>query len=168
MSTRTAQVDDLRLVAAPSAVNCMEMFVRFTLAEWQLKPLLDEAMATARSLIAAACRSVGSTGSAILSVRLRLRDDHLAIEVEGDELGRVPVPESEMPRRHTDIVTLDHGGKLMWCELPLPTGVSAGEVSLPRRAQKSTAAGPPTADADPQVMQRVLTGLNRHEPRHGI
>ena len=42
MNNQTSQVDDLRLVATPSAVNVAEMFVRFSLMEWSLRPLVPQ------------------------------------------------------------------------------------------------------------------------------
>src|SRR5579885_2638595 len=48
VNVHTTQIDDLQLIALPSAVNCAEMFVRFTVTEWSLRPLADEATFVAR------------------------------------------------------------------------------------------------------------------------
>ena len=46
MNTETSQVDDLHLVALPSAVSCAGMFVRFTLSEWSLKSMYEDVTRT--------------------------------------------------------------------------------------------------------------------------
>ncbi|SFI56161.1 hypothetical protein SAMN05421835_10115 [Amycolatopsis sacchari] len=169
MIGQTTQVDDLRLVALPSAVNCAEMFVRFALAEWSLRSLIPEATRIMRHLVSASVQQSGSGTPKFITVRLRLHGDALVLELDDDLHGEPP----ELPGAQINAVTLPGSRRNMWSELPLPTGMSAAAVPLPQRAP-SRAAQPapveyppeqPRVDADSQILQRVLYGLNRTNGR---
>lgn len=162
MTADTAQVDDLTLVALPSAVSCAEMFVRFTLAEWSLHLLRDDAAEAIRQLVAAAVDNDGSPTPGFITVRLRLRGDCLLIEVDDEQSvqrrGVAPAPKGT----RTGVVPLAKG-KRTWCEVPLPSGLTASSVPLPRREPRRSPeaerlAGEPD-EFDPQIMQRILFGL---------
>jgi hypothetical protein len=144
VNAHTAQMDDLVLVALPSAVNCAELFVRFALTEWSLRGLLDEATHAARQLVNAAVVNADPRSPGFLTVRLRLEGDRLVIEVDD--------------------------GRLAWHELPLPTGMSAAAVRLPRREQRRSPAaerlGDEPSEVDPQVIQRIFTALSRSPEQH--
>jgi hypothetical protein len=158
---QTTQVDDLRLVALPSAVGCAEMFVRFALAEWSLRPLIDEATLVTRHMVKSSVAGASASRPRFLTVRLRLHGDCLVIELDDDQPGELP----ELEGWTISAVSLEDGRRNVWCELPLPTGLSAAAVPLPQRAPGRTPAAeyPPetNADADSQILQRVLYGLNR-------
>jgi hypothetical protein len=172
---QTTQVDDLRLVALPSAVNCAEMFVRFALTEWSLRPLINEATRITRHLVQSSVAGSHRATPRFLTVRLRLHGDALVIELDDDLLGEPP----ELAGAQINAVTLPGGRRSVWSELPLPTGMSAAAVPLPQRAPNRTpaATSPATAspseytgeqprvDADSQILQRVLYGLNRGNGR---
>lgn len=162
MIGQTTQVDDLRLVALPSAVNCAEMFVRFALAEWRLRELITEATRITRHLVSASVDGSRSASPRFLTVRLRLHGDALVIELDDDLRGEPP----ELPGAQINAVTLPGARRNVWSELPLPTGMSADAVPLPQRAPQRTpvvehTAEQPRLDADSQILQRVLYGLNR-------
>lgn len=197
MHDQTSQVDDLRLVALPSAINCAEIFVRFTLAEWRLNDLLADAKETVDLLVRTAIGPIDerideqavrrrvSNGwlPGMLTIRLRLRGGCLVVELEDDR----SVPSLTVPRELSalrgGVEHLRRGGQLIWCELPLPTGMDASAVPLPRRDVtrqaparppmpafgSGVAAGPLTVnpvdaldeDVDPEVMQRILSALHR-------
>lgn len=163
MNAHTTQVDDLQLIAQPSAVNCADLFVRFSLAEWSLRPLADEASEVARQLVSAAVDSADSRSPGFITVRLRLRGDGLVIEVEDDQPASGAEPPT-VPGRRTDVMRMGHG-KLVWCELPLPGGVSASAVRLPQRERRRSPAAERAAneapEVDPHVMERILAGLSR-------
>lgn len=162
VNPQTTQVDDLQLIALPSAVNCTDLFAQFTLTEWSLRALKDDAAQTAGKLVQAAVDSADPDSPGFITVRLRLRGDGLVIEVED----QVPHPASKMPSLEglrTGVEALGGGGKLVWCEMPLPDGVTASAVPLPRREQRKQPASEPndeTVEVDPQVMQRLLSGLS--------
>ncbi|RCW46242.1 hypothetical protein DFQ14_102545 [Halopolyspora algeriensis] len=167
MNAETAQFDELRLVALPSALNCTELFARFTLTEWSLRSLAEDAAHAARQLIEAVLGSADPQSPGFLSVRLRLHGGSLMIEIESDRLERAPaVPTLEYGR--TDLITLENQGTLMWCELPLPAGTTASEVPLPRREPRRSEAAArmtdDTAEVDPRVIQRLLSGLSQLSP----
>ena len=167
MIGQTTQVDDLRLVAAPSAVNCAEMFVRFSLIEWSLRPLAGEATRILKHLVAASIAGATKAAPRFLTVRLRLHGDALVIEVDDDRPGEPP----ELPGAQINAVTLPGGTRNMWSELPLPSGMSAAAVPLPQRTNRNVSRLPtraveqtsehPRVDPDSQILQRVLHGLNR-------
>jgi hypothetical protein len=163
---QTTQVDDLRLVALPSAVNCAEMFVRFALAEWSLRELVPEATRIIRHLVSASVEGAKTVTPRFLTIRLRLHGDALVIELDDDLAGEPP----ELPGAQINAVTLPGARRNVWSELPLPTGMSAAAVPLPQRAPNRAPAVEPTSeqprvDADSQILQRVLYGLNRGNGR---
>lgn len=167
MDAETAQVDDLRLVALPSAVNCAELFARFALAEWHLRPMAEDASDVARELVSASVRRATPKAPELLTLRLRLRGDALVTEVEDRTPGQPPVVPPALSHLRSGALRLDDGRtNLVWCELPLPTGIAASSVPLPRRERRRSPAAEQLADepvgVDPEVMERILYGLGRH------
>ncbi|QUH02634.1 ATP-binding protein [Saccharopolyspora erythraea] len=158
MNAQTAQVDDLRLLAVPSAVNCTDLFVRFALAEWSLRPLVPEAVEVANQIVTAAVDVADPNSPGFITIRLRLTGECLVIEVEDDPLGEAP----QLAYQRSGVEYLRDGRRMVWCQLGLPTGVKANEVPLPRREKKrSYVSEDETAEVDPEVISRLLTGLNR-------
>ena len=164
MNPQTTQVDDLRLVALPTAVNCADMFVRFALAEWSLRQLQDEASQVACELVGTVVDRNDSPVPGFLTLRLRLHGDCLVVEVEDTEPLPPVVPES-LVGRQAGVMSGPGGGNLIWCELALPTGLNAEAVPLPRRERRK----PPTtasssqdaADVDDEFFERLLSKLHR-------
>lgn len=138
---QTAQVDDIRLVALPSAVNCTELFVRFSLTEWSLKEMLDEASDVAKQLVLAVIEKTDPRSPGFVTVRLRLSGDVLLAEVEDDQIGFAHAGAPQVRGKRTGAVPLQWG-KLVWCELPLPEGMSAKSVRLPRRGDRRPMTSP--------------------------
>lgn len=170
MHDQTVQVDDLRLVALPSAVNCAELFVRFTLTEWRVLSMLDDATDTVTRLTRAVIAGVDKTAPlTMITIRLRLSGGFLNVEIVDDRpYPTLRVPE-ELTGKGSGATTLDDGRQLMWRELPLPTGMDARVVPLPRRGTtKTTTVQPakddPDADLGPDVMERILDGLRKDRP----
>jgi hypothetical protein len=164
VSTQTTQVDDLHLVAFPSAVSCAGLFVRFTLTEWSLMPLLDDATRVVGHRVSAIVDSSDSRVPGLITLRLRVRGECLVVEVE-DRLA-VDLPAGPVPAAaNTGVVPLAGRGNLFWCELPLPAGLTAGAVSLPRRDNRKSLVNEQMAgdrdEANPAVLQRVLSSLNQ-------
>ncbi|MDR7300267.1 hypothetical protein [Haloactinomyces albus] len=168
MTTETAQFDELQLVALPSALNCSELFARFTLTEWFLRSLAEEAAHAARQLVAAVVDNADPRSPGILSVRLRLHGGYLVIEVENDQPEHASAVPPTLASGKTGVSPLENQGTLVWCELPLPAGTTASEVPLPRREPRSSEAAArmsdDTTEVDPQVIQRLLTGLSQPPP----
>lgn len=174
MNSQTAQVEDLQLVTLPSAVNCTDFFVRFTLTEWALRPLQDEAAHAAAHFVADVVDRANTREPGFITVRLQVRGDQLIIEVEDDQSPQPPAASPRLANRRTGIVPLtDRGGrgKIAWCEIPLPVGVSAAAVALPRRDARRSLVDEEmsgqNAVVDPDLAQRVLMGLNRFAPDAG-
>jgi hypothetical protein len=175
VNPETTQVDDIRLVALPTAVNCAELFVRFALTEWSLKGMLDEASDVARELTDAAVEASDQKRPGLITVRARVRSDRLVVEVESGCPTRPPTILNGPNGWRAGVVALRGQGQLAWCELPLPTGMDASSVPLPRRHHRR-ATEPPTevpitdlrdtSDVDEDVMRRILFGLNR--PKDGL
>ena len=174
MNPETTQVDDIKLVALPTAVNCAEMFVRFALSEWSLKVMLDEATDVVRELTDAAVEAADPRAPSLITVRARVHGDRLVVEVEGTRRTRPPTNLNGPNGWRAGVVELRHG-QLAWCELPLPGGMDASAVPLPRRHHRKAAGQPPeepfqdlrhTSDVDEDVMRRILFGLNRTNDGH--
>ncbi len=168
MNPETTQMDDIRLVALPTAVNCAEMFVRFALTEWSLRALMDEASDVVRELTDAAVEVADPRRPAFISVRARVQSDRLVIEVESAGPTRPPTALNGPNGWRAGVVELRGRAQLAWCELPLPGGMDASSVPLPRRHHRRSAepvVDPPqldpraTADVDEDVMRRILFGL---------
>jgi hypothetical protein len=168
VNPETTQVDDIRLVALPTAVNCAEMFVRFALTEWSLRPLMDEASDVVRELTDAAVEVADQRMPPFITVRARVRSDRLVIEVESPAPTRQPTELDGPNGWKAGIVELRGRGQLAWCELPLPGGMDASSVPLPRRRHQRAAGAVPeqppvdpraAADVDEDVMRRILFGL---------
>ncbi|KAA2258029.1 ATP-binding protein [Solihabitans fulvus] len=166
MDSHTAQVDDLRLVALPNAVSCADMFVRFSLAEWSLRLMQDEAIYVTCHLVAAVVDHSDPRAPGFITVRLRLRGDCLVIEVEDDHPSPT-IPSPVLNGRRAGVLPVRGRGTLVWCELPLPAHLTAAAVPLPQReprrspaAEAERLAGEPTG-VDPAIMERILYGLSR-------
>ncbi|OLR95030.1 hypothetical protein [Actinokineospora bangkokensis] len=171
MTDRTEQMDDLQLVALPSAVGCAEMFVRFSLTEWKLQPMRERAAALAgavtRQVVEAAA---GDEQPGMITIRVRLSGGNLVVEVESaHEVAAPPTPEGG----RSGLDHLGPGRYMPWLTIPLPGGMDAGAVPLPRRTRKPSpeaarlareeeAGAPP----DPDVLGRILYGLNGTQSRH--
>lgn len=164
VNSETAQVDDLQLIALPSAVNCTDLFVRFTLTEWSLRPLMDQASQVASQLAKAAVDCADPNSPGFITVRLRLRGDGLVIEVEDELPAKTSTAPPGLDVARSGVESLDSGGKLVWCELALPGGVNAAAVKLPQREKRRSPAaerlGDEPDEIDPQFMERLLSGLN--------
>ncbi|PPK65351.1 ATP-binding protein [Actinokineospora auranticolor] len=169
MNNRTEQMDDLQLVALPTAVGCTEMFVRFALTEWKLRPMRDEAALAGRRLAEAVVGAADQANPGMLTARVRLTGGDLVIELETPRVVRVPaVPDG--PR--VGVTELGHGRYLLWASLALPGGMNASSVPLPRRQRRPSpaaaieAAREPLKDNTDEVMQRILFGLSGSQDRH--
>ncbi|GHG08567.1 MULTISPECIES: ATP-binding protein [Amycolatopsis] len=162
MSAHTSQMDDIRLVAQPSALPVTELFVRLILTDWSLLPMLEQVTATAKRLVEAVVDASDPKAPAFVTLRLRLRAEVLSIEVDDDVPGR-PDPQAR-PGERLGVEPAEGGGRTTWCELPLPGGMTARQVRLPRRQERRTlvdepVSGDPVA-ADPEVLERLLTRLS--------
>ncbi|WP_158890328.1 ATP-binding protein [Amycolatopsis anabasis] len=164
MNSQTAQVDDLRLVAMPNAVNCASMFVRFTLAEWSLRSLVPEVTTVTCGLVSAVVDAADPAAPSFLTVRLQVRGDRLVVEVEDDQPPR-PSATAPVAGHHGGVVPLEGGGKYVWCELPLPEGMTAAGVALPRREARRSLVTEQMAgekvEVEPEVVRRILAGLTK-------
>lgn len=167
MNTETSQVDDLRLVAVQSAVSCAGLFVRFTVAEWSLPSMLDDVLRVVGHRVSAIVDNSDPRVPGFITLRLGLRGDAFIVEVQDDLNGDLSAG-SALRGVNTVVVPLAGRGNLMRSELPLPTGLSAQEVSLPRRGGRRSLVdeqfdgtqGP----VEPAVLQRVLSSLTQWSP----
>lgn len=172
MRDQTVQVDDLHLVALPSAVTCVDLFVRFTLMEWRVESLVPQVRRTAQALITAVVATADVTPKAVpamLLFRLRLSGRSLAVEIEDDR----PTPTLAVPASlagaNSGVTLLSTGKQLIWAQVPLPNGMDAASVALPRRGttRAPAAATPPSAETGTpdelgaDTMERILKGLRR-------
>jgi hypothetical protein len=177
MNPETTQMDDIRLVALPTAINCAELFIRFALTEWSLRDMLDQASDVVRELTDAAVEVANPKQPAFITVRARVANDRLIVEVESSRPTRAPDNLNGPNGWRAGVVGLRGTAQVAWCELPLPTGMDASSVPLPRRHHRRAAAPPSsvadqrqpladlrhTSDVDEDVMRRILFGLGRSE-----
>ena len=165
MNAETAQVDDLQLVALPNAVNCAEMFARFTLAEWSLRALADAGAHAVSTLVAAAVDDADSNSPGFVTVRLRLTGESLVIEIEDGQQVRARAAAPAVEGSRTGVESMNGRGRRLWCEVRLPTGMTASAVPLPQREPRRSPTAERMADEpdeiDPEVMQRLLSSLSR-------
>ncbi|GAA4418975.1 ATP-binding protein [Actinokineospora soli] len=168
MHDRTEQVDDLHLVALPSAVGCAEMFVRFSLTEWSLRDLRDLAANTIRALTQAVVAAADQRAPGMMTARARLSGGDLVIEIEPPHA--VAVPEVPAGAR-AGVLDIGGGRTMLWAAIALPSGMNASAVPLPRRQRRpssQTVRGNPPDEpigADAETMQRILFGLNGRRDR---
>ncbi|MFE3780781.1 ATP-binding protein, partial [Amycolatopsis sp. NPDC059090] len=127
MSTRTTQVDDLRLVAQPSAVPCTELFVRLILTDWSLMPMLDQVTNAAVRLVGDVVDQSSPSAPAFVTVRLQLRGDRLVIEVDDDLVAPTPPRDERIGVRPGE-----RGGRTTGWVQALTGGGWGGPVALPR------------------------------------
>jgi hypothetical protein len=169
---QTVQVDDLKLVALPSAINCADLFVRFTLVEWRVESMVPDVRRAAEALITAVVGTKAKDKKAtptMLLFRLRLSGNTLAIEIEDDRQTPTLIVPRSLTGPNSGVTMLSTGKQLIWTEVPLPKGMDATVVPLPRRGttRAAAAAAPPPAeiagadDLSPDVMERILEGLRR-------
>ncbi|WP_329045527.1 ATP-binding protein [Amycolatopsis sp. NBC_01488] len=163
MSAHTSQMDDIRLVAQPSALPVTELFVRLILTDWSLMPMLDQVTATAKRLVETVIDAGDPRSPAFVTLRLRLRAEVLVVEVDDDVPG-LPEPKVAGPGERVGVTPGPGGARTTWCELELPGGINARQVRLPRRQDRRTlvdepVSGDPVA-ADPEVLERLLTRLS--------
>jgi hypothetical protein len=168
---QTAQVDDLRLVALPSAVNCAELFVRFTLTEWHVPQIIEDVREMAKRMVQAVVATVvEGADPTMITVRLRLRGNSVVIEIQDDRTAPKLVVPRSLASKRAGVETLPRGKQLIWCEIQLPTGMDATVVPLPRRGTTRAAAPPRSKEIDEavdlnnDVMQRILDGLRKDDP----
>ena len=124
--------------------------------------MLEQVTATAKRLVGAVIDASDPKAPAFVTLRLRLRAEVLSIEVDDDVPGRPDTP--ARPGERQGVSPADGGGRTTWCELPLPGGMTARQVRLPRRQDRRTlvdepVSGDPVA-ADPEVLERLLTRLS--------
>lgn len=173
MHDQTVQVDDLRLVALPSAMNCADLFVRFTLTEWRVTTMIEDVANATKSLVRAVVGKVDkSAPPAMITVRLRLSGSRLSVEIEDERSSPRLVVPPELPQSSSGVETLPGGRQMIWSDLPLPTGMDATVVPLPRRGTTRAAAVRPAeednpADLDDDVMKRILNALKREPGQPG-
>lgn len=168
MHDGTEQVDDLHLVALPSAVGCAEMFVRFSLTEWSLRDMRDLGAETARALTKAVVAAADPAAPGMMTARARLSGGDLVIEIEPPYPVKVPpVPAGA----RAGVLDIGGGRTMLWAAIALPSGMSASAVPLPRRQRRpssQTVRGNPPDEpigADEETMQRILFGLNGRRDR---
>jgi len=167
VNTETSQVDDLRLVAVQSAVSCAALFVRFTVAEWSLPSMLDDVSRVVGNRVLAIVENSDPRVPGFITLRLGLRGEYFIVEVQDDLTGDLTAGPA-LRGVKTVVVPLAGRGNLMRSELLLPSGLSAQEVSLPRRGSRRSVVdeqfdgsqGP----VEPAVLQRVLSSLTQWSP----
>jgi hypothetical protein len=105
MTERPRLLDDLGLVALPTAVGCARLFAQYTLANWQVPAVVvADAMTIASELVALSVKETGPPGDEVrwseldhlnrIAVRLLGFSRHVVIEVwdAATEAARITEP----------------------------------------------------------------------------
>ena len=129
LSPETTRQDRLLLQPEPSSARAAREFVRRTCTRWELEPLLEPALLVVSELVTNAVHHAQTC----VTVGLRLRTDHLLVEVE-DEDSRPPV------LQHNDREAVSGRGLILidalsrrWGSQPSPLGkVVWAELALTR------------------------------------
>jgi hypothetical protein len=171
VNRQSTQVDDLQLVALPNAVNVAQMFVRFAVSEWSLRPMADDAAEVVAGLVGTAVREAGQEIPEMITVRIELDGESLVIEVEDQHLAVQGTKPGAPSGLRCGVAPRRGGGRVLWCELPLPGGMTADSVPLPKRERRPSPEAKRLADegepmgVDPQVIERIMTALSRSTDR---
>ena len=180
---------ELALVPLLTEVGRARRFARFVLqehhipedriaaAELLVSELVTNAVKTISTIKSAPRRQTANDHFWVIRLRLSLLACSIFIEVQ-DSSGKPPVPleqsaESEEGRglavvdrmsSQWDYFRLSRGGKVVWCELPVPPLAAAGQVvalpgPLPRRIRSGRPVPPIVVRSDPELLRRVRDGL---------
>jgi hypothetical protein len=183
MHERSRRVDDLGLVALPTAITCARLFVTYTLDSWELSSfVLADALVVATELVTLAVEETGVADDVVrwseleqlnsIVVRLLGFPNHVVIEVWDVANEPMTLPDEELPPfpeglQLVDITASKWGshatrrGRVTWAELAVHARTESG---LPIRRRKTPpppahddAAAAPTIDDD--LLRRVRDGL---------
>jgi hypothetical protein len=183
--------DEQVLSALPSAVGCAQRFARYTLEQWQLQGLAEQAEAVVATLVGDAVARTGIVvehpGYAdlygktlnLLAVRLRVIGERVLIEVRDDDAAP-PWPRDEkepvaqpghrtLGARRVGYGLGSTGGTVARFELDISLAGTLDDtqpLGLPLRipARLRPVAAPDRSidvERDPHVLRRVLNGLHQ-------
>lgn len=182
--------DEQLLAALPSAVGCARRFARHTLEQWQLQDLADTAEAVLATVVGDAVARTGlivehpgyadlyGTPLNLLAVRLRAIGERVLIEVQDDDATppwprdeKAPVAEPGHSRLGASPVAYDRGrtgGTVARVELGISLAGTLDDTPAPGLPQRiparrllSSSGGPIDVERDPNLLQRVLKGLQQ-------
>ncbi len=180
---RLKKANALTLAAVMTAVGCSRLFARYTLRNWDLDVLRDDAELVISELVTNAVKTTGVTEAqprwtelddlALIDVRLVLTDISVIIEVWDrdprppiikqprldDENGRGLFIIGELCRRW-NFYPARKGGKVVWGELEIPP-FQWTDAGLPKRPQPSGPRPQPQVTHDRELLQRVHDGLQQ-------
>ncbi|MEV6871467.1 hypothetical protein [Amycolatopsis sp. NPDC051128] len=165
---RPKAIADLTLAATSTAVNVGNLFLCYTFAEWRRTELIDTGEAVLSEMIGQtveltgvpdpAARWINLRDLALLRVRLVLLEAGVIVEV-ADRHNQPPTwPDAvtSLCSRWSSYPT--NVGRVVWCELEARV-YELTEQGLPKRPKTAGATGPPAPGADPELLRRVLEGL---------
>lgn len=154
--------DGIRLVATRTAISCAGLFVAYTLTRWRARSILLGAVLVTDELVTSAVKATGVmdehvhwtevTRINLITVHLLSLEDSIRIEI-WDSAPNLPLlpDDAGSPVKRGCYATA--GGKVVWAELSV----------LPQRRKTSTRPAPPPEqfEQDPDLLRRVLDGLDR-------
>lgn len=159
------RIYELELVAVPSAITCARLLVGYAAIKWQLaRSCQQELGGVAEALVHQATASGCSEPEALNYLAFRLRLVPRAVVVE--------VWDSHTEAPHSlPVSTAEDGGydfpgrgrRVMWCAVrtsSAPEGPGLNDpAGIPRRGRPQGPTRASVAVQDPQLLQRVLSGL---------
>lgn len=171
--------DSLTLVATHAAIGCAQMFVSYTLYQWNARFVEDDALLAVTELVTSAVKVTSVMDEHLrwwdldhlnlIRVRLLGMDASIVIEVWDSD---PEPPELMNPRWHC--LQPRSGGKVVWCELAfhrrsstMPDQTQEQSLLLPRRKPRPSPRRPIATEKDPELLRRVIDGLMKLDDEPG-
>lgn len=159
------RVYELELVAVPSAITCARLLVEYAAIKWQLAPACEEELGdVAEALVQQAITAADSDAAPVNCFAFRLRLVPRAVVVEVWD-SHTEAPHS-LPASTGEDGGYDfpgRGRRVMWCAVRTSLAQEAAGLDapagIPRRQRLQGPARASVAMQDPQLLQRVLSGL---------
>jgi anti-sigma regulatory factor (Ser/Thr protein kinase) len=188
-SRQIRAADRMTFAALLTAVGCARLFVKYTLQNWRVeREHIETAELLSSELVTNAVKSTGIIEPhpaytalnhlALVHVRLLLFDNSVVLEAwDADpnppvmqeqtldaEGGRGLLLVATMSRRW-NYYHPKSGGKVVWCEIALPSWPTEGDTAelprvLPRRKRHTGPTQPTQVMNDPELLRRVIEGLH--------
>lgn len=165
-------LSDLTLAATSTAVNVANLFVDYTLREWDCLQLAAAGRGVASELVEDAVKQTGIPEPgprwtdlqdlAVLRLRLVLLDGSVICEV-ADRHDQPPAPSGEFQSLCKQWNSYRTSvGRVVWAELEIPA-YELTEHGLPKRVRPKTAETTrrPATPGDVELLRRVAEGLEK-------
>lgn len=167
------RVYELELVAVPSAITCARLLVGYAAIKWQLARACEEELGdVAEALVRQALGAEKREREVLnyLAFRLRLVPRAVVVEV-WDSSREIPRSLPSTAANDAGYDFLGGGRRVMWCAVNTRLAQDASGLNtpagIPRRERLQGPTRASVAMQDPQLLQRVLSGLKELDSGKG-